>query len=83
MDTLEGEEGDEAREYERSLFHNSSKPVLVKNKLWKGKADAKATKEQQREADKNVAGIVYRSLLNQEKKAAKDSIGMYKKMFNF
>ena len=70
------------RGYERNLFHNSTKPALVKNNLWKGQA-SRATKEQQREADKNVAGIVYRSLRNQDRKAEKDSIGKVKKMFNF
>lgn len=54
----------------------------MKNNLWKGQA-SRATKEQQREADRNVAGIVYRSLRNQDRKAEKDSIGKVKKMFNF
>ena len=42
----------------------------------------RVSKEEQREADKNLAGIVFRSFKNQEDKAKKDTIGMNKPMFN-
>jgi hypothetical protein len=58
---------------------------MVKEGQWtKRGATGRVSKEQQREADKMVAGIIYRSLKNQDREARKkEQIGGEKPMFNF
>ena len=64
------------------ILSQSSKPALVKNGVWKDNP-SEVTAEQQRDADRNVANILYRSLKNQEKKAKEDILGKTKSMFKF
>ena len=96
IDSYDGDNCEDIRDIEAQVFHQvnylqnltlcqyhfqSSKPALSKNALWGN--NSPATKCEQREADRNVAGIIYRSLKNQEKKAQKDSLGITQSLFNF
>ena len=98
VDTAEGPLGEEIRSIESDLFHyvsfmtdvwawpisnrvyfKSAKPALEKAGLWKTGGEAVGD---QREADKNVSGILYRSIKHQKGKAQKDKLGVLHSQFN-
>ena len=97
MDTAEGPLGEEIRSIESDLFHSvsfmtdvwarpiynrmylkSAKPALEKAGFWKTGGQAGP----QREADKSVSGMLYRSLKYHEGKAQKDNSGVLHSLFN-